>query len=127
MEGFLQTIQGLLPLVLLIVLGFAIYVAQKYLGLIDERIAKEIGADNWAMLKDLARTLILAAEQHPDLAKAIGPEKKAFVRRRVIEMAKGLGLPFSDEQIDVVIEGVLKSIKTENTNTILTELLTPEG
>jgi len=108
--------------IMIIVIGVAIYYARQYLPILQARIEAEIGSRNWETLQGMARTLILAAEQVAvQMGLDTGPKKKAFVVDKLLAFAAWSHIPVTREQVETLVEGVLKEIKRESTTLILNE------
>jgi hypothetical protein len=115
-------VTGVLAIVLLVI-GLIIRFVRQAWPVWEEKARSEIGATRWALLCSAARNLILAAEQMAAQAGLdTGEKKKAFVVARLVQQAATLGIPITPEQVDALVEGVLKEIKRETTGLVLQEI-----
>lgn len=108
--------------ILIILTGLVVYFARKYFPILQARIETEIGSKNWETIKSMARTFILAAEQVAEqMGLDTGAKKKAFVVDKLVELAAWSNILVTREQIETLVEGVLKEIKRESTGIVLNE------
>ncbi|MCA9874536.1 MAG: hypothetical protein H6659_18660 [Ardenticatenaceae bacterium] len=108
--------------ILIIVIGLIVYFARQYFPILQARIEAEIGSQNWETITSMARTFILAAEQVAEqMGLDTGEKKKAFVVDKLVELAAWSNILVTREQIETLVEGVLKEIKRESTSIVLNE------
>ncbi len=106
----------------IILVGVVIYFVRQYLPIVQARIESEIGSRNWETLQSMTRTLILAAEQvAAQMGLDTGEKKKAFVVDRLLALAAWSNIQVTREQLETLVEGVLKEIKRESTSVLLNE------
>jgi hypothetical protein len=110
--------------ILVILVGVVVFFARKYFPVFEESAKAQIGVAQWNMLKGFIRTLILAAEQ--EAAKQgldTGAKKKEFVVNKLMELTAQFNIPVTKEQVETLVEGVLKEIKRESSELVLGEIL----
>jgi hypothetical protein len=113
---------------LLILLSYLIAKLRQALPVWMERAQSELGKEQWELLLSMARTIILSAEQVAGrFGLDTGEKKKAFVVEQLENLATTYKIPVTREQIETLVEGVLKEIKRESTEIVLGELQSLNG
>lgn len=98
---------GLLPIVVAIA---AIWLRQ-YLGVLTADLQGKMGERNYNLLMEFIRSTIQAAEQIYGLET--NEQKKAFAVKLVTSFVQQYQINLNAEQIDALIEGVLRGVKEE--------------
>lgn len=107
----------------LLVVGLLLGFARRAWPVWETRILTQISQAQWETLRSVARTAILAAEQIANqMGLDTGEKKKAFVVSKILEQATAMGLLVTREQVELLVEGVLKEIKRETTGMVIQEL-----
>jgi|GEM_PF-4201950 hypothetical protein len=109
-SGVIEALVSALVLVLLAAIPVLATVAKGLLQKLELEAVNRIGEAKWAAAKDWAATLIKAAAQKAELVT--DEQKKDFVMLHLRYFVDTIGLPITDSQLDALIEGTLKELKT---------------
>lgn len=109
-SGVMEALVSALVLVLLAAIPVIATVIRGLLQKLELEASNRIGEANWLATKDWASVLIKAAVQKAELVT--NEQKKAFVMDHLRYFADEIGLDITDAQLDALIEGTLKELKT---------------
>ena len=108
-ESFVSMLVTVAVIAIPVLVGLLVFLLRPYLLKLQEEIELRLSDQQFQLLRDILGTLIHAAEQLTDLDT--DEKKKGFVLKKARELADKYQIPISDEQLDTLLEGVLKEIK----------------
>jgi hypothetical protein len=106
-DAIVTALVALIP----IILAIATRSASRYLKAKEAELAKQGRLSDIKLLKSTANLAIMAAEQlyMPDQQRA----KQRYVQEKIWRESKAIGLPLSEDQVNLLLEGTLKTLKQE--------------
>lgn len=105
MDALVKLMVAIVPLILALATKHAV----SFLKDQTAQLEKQGRAEDLALLENIARLAILAAEELHET----NTEKNHYVQLRLYKEAKKAGIPISRSQIDLLLEGSLRGMKNE--------------
>jgi hypothetical protein len=105
----IDAIVTLLVATIPIILGVATKYLAGYLKEQQNQLQKQGRHEDLLLLRRIARLAILAAEEIETEAKA----KNHYVQLEIYKAAKSAGIPISQRQVQLLLEGSLREVKLE--------------
>jgi len=112
-QQLVDALGNALVVLLPIVVTILAYWLRQYLNVLKVDLQGRIGERNYNLLTEFIRTTIQAAEQIYELET--NEQKKAFAIKLVTGFVQQHQINLSAEQIDALIEGMLRGLKVEQT------------
>lgn len=104
--------QVLVAVVSLVVAAIGFY-GRLYLKKLELQLKVKIGADQYAWLTTFITNAVHSASQNPLLKDFTGPALKEWVDAQATTFIHDNDLPFSEKDVDVLIEAAVKWMKYE--------------
>lgn len=104
-----------------VLIGLITFLIWPYLLRLRDEVELRMGQQQFQFLTQILTALIHAAEQLTGLDT--GHKKRQFVLEQARILADTYRIPVGDDQLEALLEGVLKEIKLATTRGVLRELL----
>lgn len=103
----------ILLVVITALMGLVVFGGRQLITLLNAYLAKKLGLEEYAALKEFAETQVRALMQSPAWKDLASSEKKEMAMVAMYEYTQKRNIAISREQLDALVEATVQRVKAE--------------